>query len=50
MCVLHKRRGQFRGAQFLILVLNSCKLVEFLYWSGKINHNLGPKREMVSVP
>ena len=45
-----KRHGQFRGTQFLILVLNSFKLVEFLYSSGKIIHNFGPKTEMVSVP
>ena len=50
MYVLHKRHRRFRGTQFLILLLNSFKLVEFLYSSGKIIHNFGPKTEMVSVP
>ena len=50
MYVLHKRHGQFRGTQFLTLLLNSFRLVEFLYTSGKIIHNFGAKTEMVSVP
>ena len=50
MYVLHKRHGQFRGTQFLIVLLNSFRLVGFLYSSGKIIHNFGPKAEMVSVP
>ena len=50
MYVLHKWHGQFRGTQFLILVLNSFKLVEFLYSPGKITQSFGPKTEMVSVP
>ena len=50
MYVLHKRHGQFRGTQFLILVLNYFKLGELLCSSGNIIHNFGPKTEMVSVP
>ena len=50
MYVWHKRHGQFRGTQFLILLLNSFRLVEFLYSSGKIIYNFGPKIEMVSIP
>ena len=46
MYVLQKRHGQFRGTQFLILVLRSFRLDEFLYSSGKIIHNNGPKTEM----
>ena len=50
MCVLHKRYGQFRGTQFLVLVLITFRLVAFFYLSGKIIHNFGPTTEMVLVP
>ena len=50
MYVSDKQHGQFRGTQFLILLLNSFRLVEFLYSSGKIIYNFGPKIEMVSIP
>ena len=36
--------------QFLISGLNSFRLVKFLYSSGKIFHNCGPKMEMGPVP
>ena len=47
MHVLHKWHKQFRGTQFLILVSNSFRFVEFLYSSGKIIHEFGPKTEIV---
>ena len=49
MYVLQKRHGQFRGTQFLILVLKSFRLDEFLYSSGKIIHNNGPQTEMETL-
>ena len=48
MLNIHSRQGQFSGTHDLILALKSFTDCNFLYLSGKIFRNLGPKYDQDS--
>ena len=49
MYSLHSLQGQATGFHFLIFLLNS-KNVAFFMLVGMIDHILGPRKDIVSVP
>ena len=47
---LHNLQVHPCGTQFLILILNSSRVLDFLISDGSISHVFGPRKRIVSVP